>query len=267
MNVGGGFFLGSPNASDSSPGGNKRVNAQSIRPVTIHQLTRVADQSHPDAEFMLDGAELGQITLVAKVSSLNKGMTWVSYDISDHTGTISVRQWVEGSSEEEEGNTIEQDSYVRVMGTLKTFNGKRNINCMAIHLIKDFNELVYHDLEVIYVHLALTRGVPNNGQGGSTTGQNHGNQSNYGANPYAQTNGHGSSEAYSDLAPIQRKIMSYIASLGNSDQLPLDGIETTAIARGCPGQSIDTIRDQISFLVTEGHLYTTTDDDHVLPTS
>lgn len=50
--------------------------------------------------------------------------------------------------------------YVRVIGQLKSFNNKRSINAQVMKKITDFNEIQYHLLEAIYVHLYHTRGPP-----------------------------------------------------------------------------------------------------------
>jgi hypothetical protein len=66
---------------------------------------------------------------------------------------------------------------------------------------------------------------------------------------------------HSDLAPVQRQIMQYLARLGGGDQLPQDGIDVSAIAQNCSGVSVDQVRAEIESLVSDGHLYTTIDDD------
>lgn len=56
--------------------------------------------------------------------------------------------------------TSSQGVYVRVIGQLKAFNNKRSINAQVLYLITDNNEIQYHMLEAIYVHLYHTRGPP-----------------------------------------------------------------------------------------------------------
>lgn len=47
---------------------------------------------------------------------------------------------------------------MRVMGDLKSFNNRRSVNATSIKAITDFNEIQYHLLETVYVHLYHTRG-------------------------------------------------------------------------------------------------------------
>jgi hypothetical protein len=65
---------------------------------------------------------------------------------------------------------------------------------------------------------------------------------------------------YSDLTPVQRNIMQYFARLGGSDKWPADGVDVVAIAKNCPGSTVDHIQAQVEYLVGEGHLYSTIDD-------
>jgi hypothetical protein len=44
------------------------------------------------------------------------------------------------------------NSYVRILGTLKTFSNKRHINVTRLRKIDDFNEVLFHPLECVYVH-------------------------------------------------------------------------------------------------------------------
>ena len=53
-----------------------------------------------------------------------------------------------------------QGKYVRVIGTMKSFNNKRSVNATICKVVTDFNEPQYHLLEVMYVHLYHTRGPP-----------------------------------------------------------------------------------------------------------
>jgi replication factor A2 len=53
-----------------------------------------------------------------------------------------------------------QGVYVRVIGSLKSFNNKRSVNAQVLRKVEDFNEIQYHLLEAVYVHLYHTRGPP-----------------------------------------------------------------------------------------------------------
>lgn len=79
--------------------GSQRQGNNTLRPVTIRQILN-AEHPHPDAEFTLDGAELGQLTFVAVVRNISKNATNVAYSVEDGTGQIEVRQWLESSGDD-----------------------------------------------------------------------------------------------------------------------------------------------------------------------
>lgn len=77
----------------------QRAGNNTLRPVTIRQIIN-ADQPHPDADFALDGAELGQLTFVAVVRNISRNATNVAYSVEDGTGQIEVRQWLDSSGDD-----------------------------------------------------------------------------------------------------------------------------------------------------------------------
>jgi replication factor A2 len=86
----------------------KRAGGNTLRPVTIKQILD-AQQAHPDAEFRIDGVEVGQVsfpsyycswwfqqlTFVAMVRSAAMQSTNVTYRMEDGTGMIDVKQWID----------------------------------------------------------------------------------------------------------------------------------------------------------------------------
>ncbi len=53
---------------------------------------------------------------------------------------------------------MRENTYVRAIGNIRTFENKRNLLCFKIMPVVDMNELTTHMLEVIHAHLALTKG-------------------------------------------------------------------------------------------------------------
>ena len=48
---------------------------------------------------------------------------------------------------------------VRVTGHLRSFQGQRSMIAFGIAPVTDFNEITYHLMDVVYTHLAITKGV------------------------------------------------------------------------------------------------------------
>ncbi|KEP53601.1 putative OB-fold nucleic acid-binding domain protein [Rhizoctonia solani 123E] len=143
---GGGFLSGSQvgGGSQGSPSGGKARNPnQSLRAITIRQIY-TADQTHSDAEFVIDGSETTQVTLVAQVVAANKQATNITYKLNDGTAEIKAKHWLESSEEEAIGH------------------GQR--------VVTDPMEIYYHLIEAHLVHLHYTRTTPGAAPGAISTG-------------------------------------------------------------------------------------------------
>lgn len=250
--------------------GGKKQTSHTYRPVTIKQLAE-AFQPHPDAPFKIDDVDIDHITFVGTVVNIAKSATNISSTIEDGTGSIDVRQWTD-TADDDTGKMagIEQGMYVRVHGDLKSFNNRRSVNATSLKKVTDHNEVQYHLLETVYVHLYHTRGPPQAGSGHGQAmqrGQQQ-QQPRNGADPYAMNNNASAagSDAYGDLKPMARQIMQFIDRVG-ADNLPEEGISVDTLARSIQGASHAKIKAELDDLLSDGMLYTTTDDEHVLPTS
>ncbi|KAJ6572909.1 N-acetyltransferase B complex non catalytic subunit-domain-containing protein [Mycena sp. CBHHK59/15] len=156
---GGGFIQNSPGGSQGSPGAaTKSAASQSLRPVTVAQL-RKASQMHSEADWMVDDYN-SRRDVLAKVYNTNR-----NFGIDDGTGRMDAKMWIDTPNERQEEiwrgiNHKDEHIYVRVTGALKTHNGKKHIHASNIRLVKDSNEVYFHLLEVISVHITLQKGLP-----------------------------------------------------------------------------------------------------------
>ena len=64
------------------------------------------------------------------------------------------------SSNQLESVSCREGMYVRVVGHLRSFNKQRNMMAFHVRPVEDFNEVSHHLSEVIYTHLAVTKGLP-----------------------------------------------------------------------------------------------------------
>jgi len=149
----------SPRGDSPSKGGQSGGIVQTLTPITIRQLYN-ATQQQPEDIFKVDGKELNQVTLVGQIVSSQIQSTTLELLIDDSTGKIDVKQWLEP----DEGNgdahrsQFKEGVYVRVVGHLRAFQQRRNIMAFRIQPIDDWNEITFHLLEAIHVHLFNTRG-------------------------------------------------------------------------------------------------------------
>lgn len=240
---------GSPYGSQDSPGKKAKGGNSTIRPVTIKQLLNAA-QVHPDSDYTIDGVDVGSIILIGTVHNRSISATNVSYEIGDGTGHIDVRQWLD-SADDEVGKMegVEQDKYVCIMGTIRTFGGKRHVSATHIRPITDHNEVYHHLLKALYVSLVLRHGGA--GGGGALKPEN--------ANDYtagAATNG--ASDQWASLPPIQRRIMEVV-----SKEESEDGMHVSAVSRKVGNAASEDVMEAIETLMNDGMLFSTIDDLHV----
>ncbi|KAI0797996.1 hypothetical protein C8Q75DRAFT_709149, partial [Abortiporus biennis] len=215
--------------------------AQSLRPVTVKQLFN-ATQAHTDAEWHIDDIEVGQISLVAQVMSIQAQTTNCVYWLDDGTGRIEARHWVDSSTMQEDGvdpNGIKEHDYIRVMGNLKTFGNKRYVNATHLRVCSDPYEPYFHTLDVCATKLILERGPA----GGISAYQNQ---------THAAT-----SDQYSHLPPLERAICVFLLEQPPNDE----GIHVGNIARAVQGSPND-ISAALDKLLDDGHIYTTLDESH-----
>ncbi|CAJ2513700.1 Uu.00g018190.m01.CDS01 [Anthostomella pinea] len=262
---GGGFFGGSQFGGSQ---GAKAVNEESLRPVTIKQIIDAEPAYAGEASFRIDGLDVKQVTFVGMVRSISPQTTNITYRLDDGTGIIEVKQWLDADKQEESRPAFREEEYVRVWGRLKSFSNKRHVGAHVIKPVKDFNEVNYHLLEAVYVHLFFTKGAPGGGSGGGG-----GNTTNGGANSVGGARddsdsmfvdgGDDNSNARSLEAKVQgysakaRKMFEYLNCAPNSGA---EGHHINMIASGS-GMSVGDVNEAADELLGHGTIYTTLDDE------
>ncbi|ORY81401.1 hypothetical protein BCR37DRAFT_380296 [Protomyces lactucae-debilis] len=252
---GGGGGGGGFSASQTTPGGgDKKTSSTVLRPVTIKQILD-ASQTHPDAPFQADGVEILHITFVAKVVNVSSASTHITYKFDDDTGVIEVKKWIDADAADQ-AIEIENGMHARVLGNMKSFNGKRSVASTAIRKVTDEQEVAYHALETKYASLYLTRGPPDDDSAGA-----NGQAAGAGAQS-GQGNGLGQKvqDELRHLDDFSRKIVEAIVK----NTVNEDGIHVRTLA-GLMGGGGDILAT-IEALKEEGIIYTTIDEDHVKTT-
>lgn len=258
--TGGGYMAGgSPYGSTSgSPGGVARKSeiAHSLRPMTIYQLIQ-ASQAHTDADWILDDHEIGQVTIVAYIASVQTQATNSQFMLDDGSGRIEARHWIDSSVDDEtEKNGIVEGAYVRVLGSLKTFGSKKYINTNLMRPVSSPAEIYFHLLEAMTVTLIWERGPP--ARPGQTPqelmSKNNAAASNtaYSTQPTVVSN-----DQFSHLPNLHRLIIAFMRSQPPHDE----GVHVSAIARAVGGDAV-TISDAVDKLMDDGLVFATVDDSH-----
>lgn len=172
----------SPGLNSPGFGSQKKVNrSQTLLPVTAAMINK-AEYNVTEDVFTYEGVEIHQITFIGIVREVQEAATNISYKIDDMTGHhFNVKKWIDGDDKSEGYNRSEcrEDTYVRVIGNMKSFQEGKVRSILAFHMIPitDFNEITFHLLDVIHANLCPKR--TDNCQADQTS-QNYGISSAYG---------------------------------------------------------------------------------------
>ena len=211
-------------------------------------------------DLMLDDASLAQtqVTVVGQIRSVNPQATNITYRLDDGTAVMDVKKWVDDNADSA-AQQFGLDTYVRIWGRLKSFNGKKHIGAHYIRPIEDFNEVNYHLLEATYVHLLSTRGAAGGGGGGGGGGDAGGGGG--GDDGGMFVGGAGTSDnRLSGCSRNARTMHNFIAnSVGGHDGIHLNTIST---GTGLSTRDVMAAADE---LLGYGVIYTTIDDETWAP--
>ncbi|KAE8991140.1 hypothetical protein PR003_g21248 [Phytophthora rubi] len=271
---GGGFMSSQPSGSQATP--SKRSGAaQSVLPVSIKQLQTLGGASGDDDALRLDGQELSTVRLVGLLSNLTPHSTNLRFQLDDGSGAFDCQYFVSGDDQdasEGEMNRLRDGSYVRVVGKLRSFQGKNSLSCFNVTPLEDLNELTHHLLEVVYVHCYNTKGPAHDGKA-DVTMASFNTPTKAGANQWNQpsaaaTGGFGGGAIDygamdSNFSPEQKAILDVLGTCTSDRGLKIDQIYADLRGQMTEPQ----LRSALNYLTSEGHVYSTIDEDHFMRTA
>ncbi|NWY06963.1 RFA2 protein, partial [Nothoprocta ornata] len=236
----GGF--GSPAGTQAER--KQRSRSQNIVPCTVSQLL-AAEQA--DEAFRIGAADVAQVTVVGVVRHAEKAPTNILYKVDDMTAApMDVRQWVDTDEAGGENAVVPPGTYVKVAGHLRSFQNKKSLVAFKIMPLENMNEFTTHILEIVNAHMILRKNL-----------------------------------AAAPRMPLPPGGLGAAGSVGGGS-LPLNGLtahqsQVLNLIKNCPaaeGMSLQelkfqlhninmaTIKQAVEFLSSEGHIYSTVDDDH-----
>ena len=263
---------------NSTPDGKAKgdKNRHSLIPTTINQLKNAPANPAGDNGYTIDGRELNQITIVGMILSADEQTTNLQYTLDDGTDQIVVKMWVDQEQDDafaERRAQWKEGAIVRVIGNMRAFNNMKSVVAYSIQPITDYNEYTFHFLEVIHTHLRFTKGAPPQaaptGYGGAALGGAAG--ASYGAIPggggaaAAQQGGQMYGQAQQQ-GSLESLVLSFFQTKGEESESGCT-VADAAQALVNNGATADQVRQYVEQLVSDGHLYSTIDDDHFKATS
>ena len=192
--------------------------------------------------------------------NVNKQANAITLELDDGTGRIDAKFWTPPADDENPNEDVNETDawqegvYVRVFGHIRSLNQSEKNSFVAMHItpIQDFNEITFHLLETIHVHLLALKEAQS---GGSDYQMTDANQS-APHNPYAAP-----ADQENDLQPLYATVLEVVQrASANSNE----GASISFICEqmNCYDVTEEQVRDAIQYLSSEGHLYPTFDEEH-----
>lgn len=254
------------------PPKRKGFDEQTIIPVTIKMI----QETQTPSCTLRDGREPHQVKVVGAIREQNNGSTNITYSIEDGTGLMDMKEWVDAENDNpatlEFRDRVEKEGrYIRIIGKITDYEGKKEIVAYSIRPLSNANELTHHFLEVVYSAEKYKKkqkilGAPNSYKSPhANTGYEPvlSNNLTHIRTPLKQMSGmgifSGSSQKISSSS-LHDLVLQFIKKDTCTDGAGTDILPF--ISEHSKQFSESEIRDVISKISSEGLIYSTIDDNH-----
>ena len=246
-----------------------------------------------------DGRPLYMVKIVGAVRSFDNRSTNYVIDLEDGTGLMVVKVWVNDSDDcsgviQMREAACKDHTYIRIIGQVRDFDGQRQVVANDVRPVSSPNEIAYHFLEVAYSyekHRKRDQATGGNIRTGGGLVYGIGNMA---SNPPPQRGGV-TVTAQGGLgggSALNENVIDCIKTLGGEYCLELGSathFSASLISRSCSllypdyplansdsgvhivniietvvkkGYTENDIRNAVTFLSNEGHIYSTIDENH-----
>lgn len=236
-----GFSQGTPQRKDISRPDN-------VVPCTIAQIHRMGEG---EDHLTVASREVQYVTVVGLVMSVDQQSTKVSYTVDDRTGP-PLEGHIFATEPEEQARILSQlveGTYVRVLGSVRSVDGRRVLKTFRTFGLTNLNELTMHLAEVVHSQVALlAENKRQLAEDGLVTKTEPMDTSSFGGGAMSNSLG---------LDPKQNTVYEIIRECPSAIGISLDDVCMKVKSLGRPA-----IKEVVEFLSNEGHIYTTMDDCH-----
>lgn len=229
-----------PPDSQDTPQRKFAARHDNMVPCTIAQIHMMGQDT-----LIIGSLEVQYVSLVGLVRSVDQQSTRVNFTLDDRTGPP-----IEGlifAQEEEQMRVMShlvEGSYVRVVGPVRSVEGKRQLKAFKVFPVTDLNELTLHLAEVVHANMTLQVGF-------TATSVKH-EAMDTSSNAFL-------GGAASNLGLNQQQKLVYEAIRECTTNF---GISFDEICSKLKSLNTALIREVVEFLANEGHIFTTMDDEH-----
>ncbi|CAL9106784.1 unnamed protein product [Musa acuminata var. zebrina] len=246
-------------ADPLSPAKNR--GSQGVLPLTAKQIAAAYHSGVDKSALSIDGIDVTNVRLLGLVMNKVERVTDVTFTLDDGTGRIDINRWINEAPDANEVTAIQNGIYVKVHGHLKGFHSKRHASAFSVRPVNDFNEVVLHFIECIFVHMDVKK-IMGGGSAQIPTNLTAASSFPNGAKEYPAPFSHQFS-AYvamdgpgNNICNIVWGVFQEPANLGRENGLHVDEIVRKL---GIPK---NTVINAINYLVDVGYIYSTVDECH-----
>jgi len=127
------------------------TGVKTLRRLTTKQINGL-EVDGSSSIHVIDGAEVSNILVCGHVVLIRNSSAGTIFEIDDTTGSVECAFWANGAHDQAVLERVQEKNLVRVMGSLKIFNGKKTLNTTSVSLVST-SYLVYHLAGCIYQSL------------------------------------------------------------------------------------------------------------------
>ena len=262
---GGGFSSNDNNYGGGSQGSpdkksRRSYDEQTLIPVTISMTFKARpDSSGGDDTLTLeDGRPLHSVKIIGAVRNADIQSTNIMFTLEDGTGALDVKQWLDDNDSdviaERKKKNAKEGIYVKVIGQIKDYDGKKQLVANSVHPLSSGDELTRHLLEVMYsaekfkradsiVSAPIMQPMQNN------NGMAF-NNNNSGVQPKMEGGNTG--------AAIKERVLQILRDNGNDSE---EGVSIVRCIEGLTDFPEADIRQAVESLSEEGVVYSTIDEN------
>ncbi|KAJ1504837.1 replication factor A protein 2 [Coelomomyces lativittatus] len=278
-----------------------KPSEQTLRPCTLIQLLQ-AVQPLPDGPFQINHQDLHLVQVVGRITQVQEVATHVTFHLHDGTAMMEVKWFMNPSQQQQQQQqphdtlvvsdealdpylqniltSCTENTWVRVIGPLKVFNQKRQLFAHAVQPILAYTELMAHLLLSLAHHLET---LPSSSSSSSMVGRHPPTSSSSSSSSNVTsatsmtsftTSSLSSSTFVPDVGhPLANALLKIMAR--PEWVMKEDGIHRqvlynevtrsqprgSGVASTTP-PSLQEFHQAVEWLLNEGHIFCTLDDDH-----
>uniref|UniRef100_A0A0V0GBC5 Putative single-stranded dna-binding replication protein a rpa medium 30 kd subunit n=1 Tax=Triatoma dimidiata TaxID=72491 RepID=A0A0V0GBC5_TRIDM len=231
--------------SSPAPGaaGKSGSKSRALAPVAIKQILDC-----PEDILKISEIEVQVVKIVGIIKMVDIKSIKVSYIIEDPTGSIEGISYLESDTDTPE--SIIENTYCVMIGSVRSQSGSKHIMIFNIYPVTDFNEIIEHYLAVVYLPLKAST-MDNTEFEQKPIKQEM-------LSSYGSANEKSSDMNYFDMDPKFRRVYEIISKSQSESGISMDEIFSSTTGK----MPRDQIRSALEYLVGEGHIFTTIDENH-----